>query len=59
MRAGRSSLAVGHFETGGLGEVLSGELKANGGLLLGHAMQGAESPDQVTGVDADDFAVRE
>ncbi len=26
------------------------------GLLLGHAVQGAEAPDEVDGVDADDFA---
>ena len=26
------------------------------GLLLGHAVEGAEAPDEVDGVDADDFA---
>ncbi len=30
-----------------------------GGLLLGHAVEGAEAPDQIDGVDADDIAIRE
>src|ERR1700676_3669638 len=35
---------------------LFGSRLERGGLLLGHAVEGAEAPDQVDGVDADDFA---
>ena len=31
----------------------------SGGFLLGEAVEGAEAPDEVDGVDADDFAVGE
>src|SRR5579859_3617893 len=30
--------------------------RRSGGLLLGEAVEGAQAPDQVDGVDADDFA---
>src|ERR1035438_1137780 len=35
------------------------EAKRSCGLLLGEAVEGAEAPDEVNGVDADDFACGE